>query len=49
MELIKNKEIIANHGYRLTNGTVIGDRVLLSCLDNAENWWEISNEEAEEL
>lgn len=46
IELIK---LIASDGMTLTDGKGFGKEVYLGCIDKEENWYEISDEEAEEL
>ena len=46
IELIK---LTASQGMTLTNGETYGKEVYLGCNDNAENWHEIPDSEAEAL
>jgi hypothetical protein len=47
--IIKDNELKAEKGMKLTNGHTFGDTVRLSELDSADNWHEITDEEAEAL
>lgn len=46
IELIK---LTASEGMTLTNGETYGKEVYLGCNDSTENWYEITDAEAEEL
>jgi hypothetical protein len=51
MEKVKIEltKLIANEGMTLTNGVAFGKEVFLGTGDKAENWYEITDEEAEKL
>ena len=42
-------KLIATEGMTLTNGEAYGKTIYLGCNDKAENWYEITDEEAEKL
>ena len=46
IELIK---LTAAEGMTLTNGEVYSKEIYLGCNDSADNWHEITDEEAEQL
>lgn len=46
IELIK---LTASEGMTLTNGETFGKEVYLGCNDSPENWYEITDSEAEKL
>ena len=46
IELVK---LTASDGMTLTNGDVFGKDVYLGCNDDASNWHEITDEEAERI
>ena len=48
-EIIELKKIIASEGMTLTNGEVFGKEVYLGCNDSLDNWYEITDQEAEEI
>lgn len=45
--IINGNELKAEKGMKLTNGHTFGDTVSLSELDSADNWHEITDEEAQ--
>ena len=47
-EIIELKKIIASEGMTLTNGEAFGKEVYLGCNDSPDNWYEITDAEAEE-
>lgn len=46
-ETIVIKKLTAAEGMTLTNGEAFGKEIYLGCNDTADNWREISDEEAE--
>ena len=42
-------KLIAEEGMTLTNGKAFGKTVYLGCTDSPDNWYEITDEEAEKL
>lgn len=48
-ETITRIKLTASEGMTLTNGDTYGKEVYLGCNDSAENWYEITDAEAEEL
>ena len=46
---IELTKLTAAEGMTLTNGEAYGKEVYLGCNDSAENWYEITDTEAEEL
>lgn len=42
-------KLIASDGMTLTNGQAFGKTIYLGCNDKAENWYEITDEEAKKL
>jgi hypothetical protein len=49
MKLINETTIQADEGMLLTNGTAFGSIVMLGKNDSIDNWYEITEEEAERL
>lgn len=51
MELttIELRKLTASEGMTLTNGEAFGKEIYLGCNDKPENWYEITDKEAEEL
>ncbi len=49
MTVINEKTIQADEGMNLTNGTAFGVIVYLGKNDSIDNWYEITEEEAERL
>lgn len=49
MKLINDTTIQADEGMQLTNGTAFGSIVTLGKNDSIDNWYEITEEEAERL
>ena len=47
-ETITRIKLIASDGMMLTNGEVIGKEVFLGTGDSADNWYEITEAEAQE-
>lgn len=47
--IINGNELKAEKGMKLTNGHTFGDTVRLSENDSADNWHEITDEEAQAL
>ena len=47
MTTIELKKITASEGMTLTNGEVYSKEIYLGCNDNPENWYEITDAEAE--
>ena len=48
-EIITRVKLIASDGMMLTNGKVIGREVFLGSGDCADNWYEITQAQAEEM
>ena len=48
-ETVKIIKLTASDGMTLTNGETFGKTIYLGSNDKAENWYEISDAEAEEL
>lgn len=48
-KVIELHELTAAEGMTLTNGDVFSKKIYLGCNDTAENWREITDEEAAEL
>lgn len=48
-ETITIQKLTASEGMTLTNGEAFGKEVYLGCNDKPENWYEITDEEAEKL
>ena len=46
---IELTKIEASEGMTLYNGEVMGKVIFLGSGDSADNWWEITDEEAEEI
>lgn len=46
---IELKKLTAAEGMTLTNGAEFGKEIYLGKNDNAENWYEITDKEAEKL
>lgn len=42
-------KLTASDGFTLTNGEAFGKEIYLGCNDSADNWHEITDEEAERL
>ena len=49
VEKITIEKLTAAEGMTLTNGEAFGKEIYLGCNDSAENWYEITDEEAEHL
>ena len=49
LETIELRKLTASEGHTLTNGEAYGKEIYLGCNDKPENWWEITNEEAEQI
>lgn len=49
MTLVNETTIKADNGMKLTNGTAFGDIVYIGKNDSVDNWYEITEEEAERL
>lgn len=47
LETIELRKLIASEGKTLTNGESYGKEIYLGCNDKPENWYEITDEEAE--
>ena len=45
----ENRHLIASEGMVLTNGELYAVEVWLGLNDSTENWWEITEDEAEAL
>lgn len=48
-EVITRIKLTASKGYTLTNGVAFGKEIFLGESDSAENWREITDEDAEKL
>lgn len=48
-EIITRVKLISAEGMTLTNGETFGKEIYLGCNDTADNWWGISDEEAQRL
>ncbi len=48
-EVITRIKLTASEGYMLTNGEVYGKEIYIGTKDAAENWQEITEEEAKKL
>lgn len=48
-EVITRIKLTASEGYMLTNGEVYGKEIYIGIKDAAENWQEITEEEAKKL
>lgn len=48
-EKIVINKLTAAEGMTLTNGEVFGKEIYLGCNDTADNWREITDEEAEQI
>ncbi len=49
IETITRIKLISREGNTLTNGEIFGKEVYLSAEDSPDNWWEITDEEAEAM
>ena len=49
LETIELRKLIASEGMTLTNGEAYGKEIYLGCNDKPENWYEITEEEAEQI
>ena len=49
IEDITIRKLISAEGMTLTNGETFGKEIYLGCNDTADNWREISDEEAQRL
>lgn len=49
MTFVNETTIKADNGMKLTNGTTFGDTVYIGKNDSVDNWYEITEEEAELL
>lgn len=48
-QMVELRLLTASTGMTLTNGEVFGKEVYLGCEDKPENWYEVTDAEAEEL
>ena len=48
MKIIDNR-LIADDGMMITDGSIFSDSIFLGCNDSAENYYEITAEEYEEI
>lgn len=49
LETIELRKLTASEGHTLTNGEAYGKEIYLGCNDKPENWYEITEEEAEQI
>lgn len=47
--MIEIVKLTASDGMMLTNGEVFSKEVYLGCKDSPENWWEITESQAQEM
>lgn len=47
--MIEIVKLTASEGMMLTNGEVFSKEVYLGCKDSPENWWEITESQAQEM
>ena len=47
--MIEIVKLTASDGMMLTNGEVYSKEVYLGCKDSPENWWEITESQAQEM
>lgn len=46
---IELRKLTASEGMTLTNGETCGDVIYLGMNDSADNWWEITKDEADAM